>query len=228
MSKSIEKFKQDELIAATFWKNRGSVTKTAAELDLDIKYVERIARKMKKAVKFTVNHELAFMIYSNFWLTHQQSIQVLTDKVIHLESQSEHEVSTCCNKPTRPGFVGDEPRIMCTHCSSPAETHIVQDITIHKLILKYQDQIRKEQELLLDSAMKLGFTTGANPQINQTIFALQDNSSHVDKSKHLTIDPSTAKEVDKLSGQEQMRLAKKLENSIIEQDNDGAEQQTEN
>jgi hypothetical protein len=228
MSNSIEKFKQEELVAATYWKNRGSIAKTAAELDLDLKYVERIARKMKKAVKFTVNHELAFMIYSNFWLTHQQSIQVLTDKVIHLESQTEKEVSTCCNKPVRIGTVGEEERTMCTHCSSVATTHIVQDIEIHKLVLKYQEQIRREQELLLDSAMKLGFTTGANPQINQTIFAIQDNSSHIDKSKHLTIDPETAKQVDELSGQEQMRLAKRLEQSIIEQDEDASEQQEEN
>jgi len=76
--------------------------------------------------------------------------------------------------------------------------------------------------------MKLGFTTGANPQINQTIFAMTDNSNHVDKSKHLTIDSETAKQVDELSGQEQMRLAKKLEASILEPDEDASKQQEEN
>jgi hypothetical protein len=119
------------------------------------------------------------------------------------------------------GYAGDEERPMCSRCKREATVHTVQDIEINKLIIKFQEQIRKQQELLLESGVKLGFTNaGPAPQINQTIFAMTDNSKHIDQSthhgQHLTIDAETAKEIDQLEPQAQMRLARKLEHQIIE------------
>lgn len=221
MSTSIEKFVQEEKIAATYWKNRGDAAKTAAELGYTLEHVNRIAKKMKAAVKWNVNNQLAYMIYSNFWLTHLQGIEILTKRVITLYDQSEKEASTCCDAVMMLGYSGEDQVPFCSKCKRAATTHIIQDVEINKLIIKFEEQIRKQQELLLESATKLGFTNaGPVTQVNQTIFAMTDNSKHVDKStrksQHLTIDAATAKEVELLDPQAQMRLAKKLENSIID------------
>jgi len=211
---NIEKFKVEETIRISYLKHGGNILKVSEELQLDTAYVKKITDKYENAQRRDVDRLVANDIAKYVLLGSEQRKNRLIDIINTLADDEKIYLSSCCHVPVREHSFDGEVYYICKSCNETCEIELSTKDAIYKLILRYNEQLREEDKLLIDFADKMGFTNKEEPpvtKVTQYSVTLPSNSKNL-------LNDETIKDIEKMVPAERERLRKSIESRIINEE----------
>ena len=208
---AIEKFKEEEKIRVSLLRHRGDILTVVNETGLDLQYVKRVASKIKKNQRRDVDRLVANDIAQLILSGAEQREHVYLTYLNSLEGKETARVSLCHGVPVKDFSFDDTSYYNCLKCGRTCGTKVIENMAIHNLVLRYNEQLREEAKFLIEFADKMGFTnkvTLPSTKITQYNIAMGGRGDGIDKE--------ILSDVSKLTGPERQQLRRKLEQQIIE------------
>ncbi len=237
---NIERERVHGRINTSFYMNRGDLEKVEQETGYDLVLIKKVTDKYRKRMKYDVSYHLANMMYDNIRIGSQQRTYVFTECLNQLRGATQIEVSACCGRAMVTTEVeteaGSEPVVLCSKCQKPVlGTKIIQQLQIYGLIKEYTEELRKEENHLLNFAKGMGITADNSPKapmIQQNFVTMPLPDPHikkVDATEEGEIIPETeTKEIEELTPLERRKLCVSLEKKIIDAEVLESKEQEEN
>jgi len=211
-STNIEKFKLSEKVRICYLKHGGNFLKVCEELNLEPEFVKKLTDGFKRTQKRDVARLIADDITRYVLLGSEQRKNRLTEIINTLTDEEKQRISNCCYASVRSHSFDGETHYICTLCNKECETKLTSKDKIYALILKYNDQLREEDRLLIDFAEKMGYTDKEPPQITK----VTQNIVHLKELKDASeLDTEIVKQVNDMKPAEREQLRKRIESTIV-------------
>ena len=127
----------------------------------------------------------------------------------NLKGKETVRVSLCHGVPVKEiSSDSGETYYDCLECDKSCGTKVVEQLAIHGLVLKYNEQLREESKFLVEFAEKMGYTNRVElPTTKITQFNIAVQGDNLGKD--------VLTDIKKLTGPERQQLRRKLEQQII-------------
>ena len=219
--------------------NRGELEKVEQETGYNLVLIKTVTDKLRKKLKYDISYHLANIMYDNIRIGSQQRTYVFTECLNQLRGATQVEVSACCGKAMFQSPIEvegvTEKVILCVKCNQKVlGTKRIHQAEVYRLIKEYTDELRAEENHLLEFAKGMGITADNTPQapvITQNFVTMPLPDPHIKKVDVVgeTDVPQTliAKDIDGLTPKERRRLCLDLERKITESEIVESEEQEE-
>ncbi len=169
MSTQIGKFKLEEKIRLSFLKHRGNLGLVADECGIDLEYVDKVCKKIKRKQQRDVSLWVSSTI-AEYLLAGSEQRRAYLIEILNKEIQKPPmEESVCCGSPIDKHTWDEELHSTCKKCGKDCEIIVVNTVN-EKLVLKLIEQLRAEDDSICEFVVKLGFTNREDDQqaVNKT------------------------------------------------------------
>ena len=156
MSSEIEKFRLEERLRLLCFKHRGNVELVAKEGNVPIEYAKKIIDKLRKQQKRDVSLMVSSTIAEQVLIGTEQRKAYLIELLNQEMSKPPEEESVCCRSSVITYIWEGEPQKKCKKCGNTCEVEIL-DNRKKTLILNIVEQLRAEDESVVDFLERLGF-----------------------------------------------------------------------
>lgn len=212
---NIEKFKLDNEIRMSIIRNAGNIILVEKEINKDRevsiehKYIKIVYDKQKKERHSKANRIIATDIVKLLLNGLEYRNQIYIDCITNLRKKLTVRISTCHSAPVTMDMWEGNPQYTCVHCDKTCGTKVVEQTSVHNLLLKFTEQLRKEDEHIVNFAEKLGYSDKIELPAQKT--------THYNVVVHKdALDKDTLLDVDSLSGPDRQKLRRSLEKKMIE------------
>lgn len=159
MTHNVEKWKAEERVRIALMRHRGDVLYVANSLDVDIGYVRRIQRKVKSKCNHDVSYMISDTLMTYIFEGYQSRVNHFMTMLRSLQGRDQVYLSTCCHAIYKEAdSEHPDTQYMCTRCGKNCDIDVVDHIDIFKLKSELLEQLRAEDEKLIDFADKMGYT----------------------------------------------------------------------
>lgn len=210
----IVKHEIEHRINLALFRHRGDVYAAARETGVNVEFVKKLYKKLKKRRERDVSYWLASSIMQTIVQGYEQRTHCIQKYLNILNGKEEIKVSSCHHKLMKTIVKKGVSELVCSKCNQPADVVSLPRNETFELFDKLLTQLRKEDESLVQFADTMGFTDKeTQPAIKQNILVVGN--------EQLNVDSNISEEVNKLSPRDREKTRKKLEglllDSIIEQ-----------
>lgn len=215
MTTGIEKFKLDEKIHLYYLKHRGNVIAVAEELNIDLGYVKKIAKKIKVRSERDTNYFVANHIMEYILLGSEQRKFHYQQLLNQLENDVVSFISSCCKSTFDTTEGEDEDYYTCDKCGQTCKVVKKIQFGVVDKLKDTLEELRLEDEALIKAAEKLGYTN-VDPapvtKVTQHNIILSGKNSQ----NQVNIDPELIRKAEELSGTDREQVRRALTRKIID------------
>lgn len=207
--KSLQQFKIDEEIRASYLRNLGDIAAVLKEVSYPAEYVYRVTSKFKKEKKKDSNPvaEGILDLVSQGYKARQLHLVAMLRS---LSMDEQIRVSLCCGAPIRRIIESPREDYECLKCMKLCESKLVSKVDVYTLKKEVIEQLREEDKLIIDFAKKMGFTVEKAPDTvihnKQNVLVVQTTGK----------DKDVVAEIEKLPPMERDRLIENLSRMIVD------------
>jgi hypothetical protein len=216
MTTSLEKFKHQEIIRRSFFKNRGNVLAIIEETGLDGDYVRSTCDKIKGSFRKDVNFEIACFITDAILAGREQRLIILEDLLKELLGKKEYR-SKCCGRTITTHEYENKTWYKCDSCKADCDV-VEVDKTNYAQINSIIDKMRKEDELVAKFLTAMGIIAKTPTPESKDVTTNPQTRISVE-SNDVTLPPVEQKLLDKLNSLPESKISeirRTLENIVNE------------
>ena len=196
----------------TYLKTAGNLIEMSKQLDIEISEAKKLVDEFKRAesdnVKVLIaNHLMQLVIFGS-----EGRKARFMEMLSSLDRTEKPRLSICCNSPFQTVDTGESSptTYRCLKCNSPCDVHRVPKASIYNIKINIEEQLRKEDETLVNMAEKMGYVNSKEGpstinQVRQNILVIEGEG----KDKKIFDDYS------KLNPMDRERLMEKLRKEIV-------------
>jgi hypothetical protein len=219
MTQNLEEFKLLEKAKLSYLKNRGNILDILKDLnwpaDKDhINYVQKLVGKFKKKESKDVSVLISNTLMQHIMLGYESRIVHLTEMLKALSGRDKEKLSICCEAPAKQCMetapYGYED-YTCLDCGLTCKVKIVDKADIVGLKIDILEQLRTEDEVLVDIAEAMGYTNKKEEQ-PQVILKQQQNILVMGEG----VDKKVIEDASKLAPMEREKIIEKIYKEFID------------
>jgi len=159
MAHNIEKWKAEEHVRIALMRHRGDVLYVASLLNVDVGYVRRIQHKVKVKCSHDVSYMISDTLMTYIFEGYQSRVNHFMTMLRSLQGREQVYLSTCCHALYKEAdSEHPDTQYVCTRCNKNCDIEIVDHVDIFKLKSEILEQLRAEDEKLIEFADKMGYT----------------------------------------------------------------------
>jgi len=201
-----------EKAKVTYLKTAGNLIEMSRILNIEIEEAKKMVAEFKKAesenVKVLIaNHLMQLVIFGS-----EGRKARFMEMLSSLDKTEKPKLSICCNAPFRTIDTGESSptTYQCLKCNAPCEVRGVPKASIYTIKINIEEQLRKEDETLVNMAEKMGYVNakeGPNVvnNVRQNILVVEGEGK----------DKQIFKDYSKLNPMDRERLMEKLRKEIV-------------
>jgi len=212
---NLTKAQLEDKIRLLYHKHRGNVAAVAAEAELDDKYVQSICRKIKKKMSIDVNERIAGTLMQHMFEGNAQRLYHINKTLEQMENIAITVVSSCCKANIETIEADGKMYYVCTKCQDNCVPITKTDKSAYGMMMTAVDALRKEDELLIKFAEKMGYiATGEKvvPQkINQNIIVMNQNNPALDAGTQETLN-----DIAQMTATDRAELLQNLQKEVLD------------
>lgn len=168
----LARFKIEERIKIAMFKYRGNIIEIANELDLDLEYVKKVIGKLRKRESRDVNVLISSTLMQHLFTGYQTRTFYLFEMIRQLEGKNEYTISACHERSV---FVNETGDVVCSKCGEICVQKKLNSFEVYDLKQKLIQQLRQEDEQLVEFAAKMGYTS----RQNESLFNYEDKRQYL-------------------------------------------------
>jgi hypothetical protein len=171
----IEKFRAEETVRLSYYKNRGEISRIVQETNYSVQYVTKIVKKIKNKRNKNVDFHIASAISSEIMSGHEARvahIRILLNKIMDEEKDPK---SSCCKSSVRTHTWDGGKHFVCSKCNE--ECLVVASSVNSKQYMNLLKMWSLEDLSLAEFAEKMGLTFKEEaPKIKQNNFFVMNKT----------------------------------------------------